>query len=201
MGPWSSWDPFRPVDVKSGPFDYGSGRLEVNRVSRRDSEALMGLLTYVDPGPVLTKKGTPRVHQPPKHKDETAAFYEAQLIHYGLRPRKSKPAAKKALLQAAESNGGNFVVPEDILQLGERMAEEYGVKKQEQKEKHAEIRAQEKKAEEEASRKRKRAQGAIMDAASKQSSSRKKAKTGRVSIVPRQHIRPWQVLSDSHAPG
>ena len=65
------------------------------------SQRLMYLLTYVDPGPIPTKKGTPRVHQPKPHKDQTAKFYEAQLIHYGLEPRKGKQAAKKALLAAA----------------------------------------------------------------------------------------------------
>ena len=201
MGSYHSGsDTLKAIEVRSGPFDYGSGTLKVNSIGRYDSRELMGLLTYVDPGPLLTKKGTPRVHQPPKHKDQTAAFYEAQLIHYGLPPRKTKPAAKKVLLEAAECNGGEFVVPDDIVQLEGRMAEEYRVKKEEQTEEQAEIKARRKKAEGEASRKRKRDQDALMKAAFGPTSSRKKAKSSHVSRIPRQQIRPWQGLSDSHVP-
>ena len=179
-----------PVEVKSGPFQYvnykyGTCGLQVNGIDRSSSERLMYLLTYVDPGPVLTKRGKPRVRQPPPHKDETGKFYEAQLIHYGLKPRKDKQAAKKALLEAAEANSGKFVVPEDILKLEGRMAEEYRVKDQERDKKVNEIRKRQMEAEEMAHKKRKRDEDALFEAVFGPSSSTKKAKHNEVSYVPR----------------
>ena len=103
--------------VSSGSFTFGGDKLKVDRYPRCESERLYNLLTYVDHGPVLTKAGKPRVHQPPPHKDETGAFYEAQLVHYGLKRFKTKAAAKKALLAAFKANGGKLEVPREIQDL------------------------------------------------------------------------------------
>lgn len=83
---------------------------------------LHDLLTWVDEGPVLTKKGVPAKRQPPPHKDETAAFYIAQLMHYGLKPLKTKPAAKNALL-AAFDGGESLAVPRRIVDLESELKE------------------------------------------------------------------------------
>lgn len=115
--------------VASPPFTYErlSG-LEANRHARCASDRLYELLTYTDPGPVLTKQGKPRVHQPPPHKDPTVAFYEAQLVHYGLKPLKTKGPAKKALLVAFEANNGTLTVPENIARLERDLAAQFEVK-------------------------------------------------------------------------
>jgi hypothetical protein len=107
--------------ITSGPFTFDGHKLEVDRRPRCDSRRLYYLLTYVNPGPVLTKAGKPRKHQPPPHKDETGAFYEAQLVHYGLKRLKTKAAAKKALLAAFEANGGELEVPPEIQDLEQQL--------------------------------------------------------------------------------
>ncbi|KAI9870113.1 MAG: hypothetical protein M1830_004672, partial [Pleopsidium flavum] len=143
--------------ISSPPFTFSrSGGLEVNRYARCADSSLYDLLTYVDPGPVLTKKGKPRVHQPPPHKDETAAFYEAQLVHYGLKPLKTKPAAKNALLVSLEANNRTLTVPEGILKLERELAAQFEAKNAvARKEYHAQ-REREREAEELKRKKRKR---------------------------------------------
>ena len=92
---------------------------------RADSSHLYALLTYEAPtGPVFTKKGTVAKRQPPPHKDETEHFYCAQLIHYGLKPLKTKVPAKKALL-AAFGDGRTLTVPAHILVLQEQLRVDY----------------------------------------------------------------------------
>lgn len=118
--------------VSSPPFFYsGTSGLYVeidhNRHSRSSSDSIHALLTYKDPGPALTKAGKPKVHQPPPHKDQPAHFYTAQLLLYGLKPLKSKQAAKKALLAALNGVGG-LTVPEDVRKIERDLAAEYEVK-------------------------------------------------------------------------
>lgn len=96
-----------------------------NRHPRASSYHLHSLLTYTPSGPVLTKKGTVAKRQPPPHKDETEHFYCAQLIHYGLKPLKTKAAAKKALL-AALAGGSILEVPDRIRELEKALQDEYG---------------------------------------------------------------------------
>ncbi len=125
----------KPIEVTSGSFKFNSQGFLVEvyvhskkDYERCDSRRLIHLLTYVNPGPVLTKAGTPRVHQPRPHKDEIGAFYIAQLIHYGLEcPERltNKRQAKATLLKAAEANNGEFVVPAEIEELQSRLTREY----------------------------------------------------------------------------
>lgn len=78
----------------------------------------------------MTKKGTVAKRQPPPHKDETGGFYSAQLIHYGLKPLKTKAPAKKALLAAftkGENGKMELKVPERIEKLRDELREEYRV--------------------------------------------------------------------------
>jgi hypothetical protein len=91
-------------------------QINQHRHHRASPNRIYELLTWIDPGPALTKKGVPAKRQPPPHKDETAHFYTAQLYHYGLKPFKTKPAAKKALLSAF-GGGKTLQVPERILAL------------------------------------------------------------------------------------
>jgi hypothetical protein len=74
--------------------------LEGRIYARATTQYLHDLLTWVDKGPLPTQKDIPRKLQPPPHKDETAKFYTAQTMLFGLKPLKTKPAAKKALLAA-----------------------------------------------------------------------------------------------------
>ncbi|KAI0084378.1 hypothetical protein BDY19DRAFT_971529 [Irpex rosettiformis] len=93
--------------------------------SRADPLHLYGLLTYEAPtGPLLTKKGAVAKRQPGPHKDQSEHFYCAQLLHYGLKPLKTKGPAKKALL-AAFGSGKTLTVPAHILQLQEQLRIEY----------------------------------------------------------------------------
>ncbi|KAI9460042.1 hypothetical protein F5148DRAFT_1150783 [Russula earlei] len=85
---------------------------------RADPKHLHYLLTWTDPGPVLTKKGVPRKRQPHPHRDETGAYYTAQMMHYGLKPLKTKQAAKRALL-AMFRDGHNLEVPDRLQKLEE----------------------------------------------------------------------------------
>jgi hypothetical protein len=92
---------------------------------RRDSATLHAFLTYTPPtGPVLTKKGQIAKRQPPPHKDETGHFYTAQLQLYGLKPLKTKEAAKKHLL-AAFAGGKTLSAAPHIVQLEQEMKIEW----------------------------------------------------------------------------
>lgn len=105
------------VEVSDG------GAYSKHRHARADPSTLYNLLTYEDRGPVLTKKGVPAKRQP-VHKDETVHFYCAQLLHYGLKPLKTKPAAKKHLL-AAFGPDQTLGVPEHIIQLEKDLRDLY----------------------------------------------------------------------------
>ncbi|VDB97876.1 unnamed protein product [Peniophora sp. CBMAI 1063] len=86
------------------------------RYIRAEPSKLYELLTWVDKGPALTKKGAPRKRQPPPHWDESVAYYTAQALHYGLKPKKTKEETKKTLLDAFKG-GKSLQVPEKILAL------------------------------------------------------------------------------------
>jgi hypothetical protein len=142
--------------IWAGPHDYEKYYLVVNGIKRCDSDRLIFLLTYVQPPPLLTKQGKPRVHQPPPHKDETGRFYDAQCCHYGLRPKSNKTAAKNALLALANVNNGELTVPSEVTAVEERLAKEFKALKVEYDAKVSDIKAREQKAGEEVRRKRKR---------------------------------------------
>ncbi|KAF1810561.1 hypothetical protein P152DRAFT_515738 [Eremomyces bilateralis CBS 781.70] len=155
-----------------GPFKYiqpwdNRGYLEVDGIARCDSDRLLYLLTYVQPPPLLTKKGKPRVHQPPPHNDETERFYSAQCIHYGLLSKSDKAAAKKALLAFAKANDDKFIIPSAVIEVEAKLADEFKIKKAEYDAKIADIDAREKKANEEADRKRKRDEDEILNTITK----------------------------------
>ncbi|KAK1221327.1 hypothetical protein PQX77_015874 [Marasmius sp. AFHP31] len=98
---------------------------EGNFVEREHSTRLHWLLTYTPPaGPVLTKKGTVAKRQPAPHKDSPGWFYCAQLLHYGLKPLKTKAPAKKQLLAAFDKDGV-LRVPDNILQIERELKAEY----------------------------------------------------------------------------
>lgn len=155
-----------------GPFTYrqsweGGGYLEVDEIKRCDSDRLMFLLSYTPPPPLLTKKGKPRVRQPPPHNDETGRFYRAQCIHYGIKPRSDKHRTKEVLLAHAKANDGKFIVPPAVLEIEAKLENEFKVKKAEYDTKRADIEAREKKAEEEVRNKRKRDEEELLNIISK----------------------------------
>ena len=174
----------KQATVASGPFEYDDYGLQVKveqsynirRIGRCSSDHLIYLLTYVDPGPVLTKKGKPRIHQPPPHKDETAAFYQAQLVHYGLRPLKDKKRAKDLLLEAAEASDRNLTVPASIRELESLLAQEHGAQRQEARKIAREIEMIEFAARKNASRKRQLEEDKILADAYGQPCSNKRVK-------------------------
>ncbi|KZO96512.1 hypothetical protein CALVIDRAFT_563983 [Calocera viscosa TUFC12733] len=63
------------------------------------------------------------LEQTPQTKDESDHFYTAQLMHYGLKPLKTKAAAKKSLVAALEN--GKLLVPGHLEQLRRELQAEY----------------------------------------------------------------------------
>jgi hypothetical protein len=98
--------------------------IEGHRHERTDPESLHRLLTYTQPAPLLTKAGKVAKRQPAPHKDPPGHFYCAQLLHYGLKPMKTREAAKKQLSATFVANG-TLSVPERILKLEETLQKEY----------------------------------------------------------------------------
>lgn len=95
-----------------------------SRYSRADPSYIYYLLTYTEPSrPVKSTDGSLAKVQPPIHKDKSAGWYCAQLMHYGMKGLKTKSAAKKALLAAFGEVG--LKVPERIVKLKKLMQEEY----------------------------------------------------------------------------
>jgi hypothetical protein len=144
-------DTYIPPVTRDDVFFYdGSSdlfvKLDGRNYRRADPRHLHGLLTWVDPGPVLTKKGVPRKRQPSPHRDETTAYYRAQLLLFGLKPLKTKPAAKSALL-AAFRDGQDLKVPEQLQKLEDELSTLWHAENEK-----ARIRYEEKKKEEERKR-------------------------------------------------
>lgn len=66
-----------------------------------------------------------------KSDDHVAHWWEAQLIHYGLRPSKTKAVAKVRLLEAL--NNGNLKVPQQIVKLEAELKKEFAKKEREER--------------------------------------------------------------------
>ena len=98
--------------------------IDGHRHQRASSETLYQSLTYTQPDPVLTKAGKVAKRQPAPHRDPPGHFYCAQLLHYGLKPLKTKDAAKRHLL-AAFGADGQLSVPNGILELEKTLRHEY----------------------------------------------------------------------------
>jgi hypothetical protein len=119
--------------VEEGPYRYHpvrGFRVQVNSTEfqRASTASLYELLTYREPPPLLRKDGRPKVHQPPKREDKSAAFYAAQELHHGLPASDTKEASKKALLQAIEAAPNrNLVVPANLTKLEQDLAAKYKV--------------------------------------------------------------------------
>ncbi|KAK0733275.1 hypothetical protein B0T26DRAFT_736230 [Lasiosphaeria miniovina] len=64
-------------------------------------------------------------------KDRTAHWYEAQLLHYGLPPSKTKGTAKMRLFEAV--NKGNLAVPPHILKIESDLKKEWAKREREAK--------------------------------------------------------------------
>lgn len=99
------------------------------RYIRAEASKLYGLLTWVDKGPALTKKGVPRKRQPPPHKDETEAYYAAQSLHFGVKPCNTKDATKRALL-AAFGGGKEIQMPNKVVALEKDLRKLYHAEKE-----------------------------------------------------------------------
>ncbi|KAF9000278.1 hypothetical protein BDQ17DRAFT_684901 [Cyathus striatus] len=115
-------------------FSYYANQFYVqvgnNQHGRETPSHLYSLLTYVAPGPVLTKAGKVAKRQPRPHKDLPCHFYRAQLLHYGLsdlKTRTTQSAKKKLLAAFKDGQKGEKVleVPSSILKLEEEMKVEW----------------------------------------------------------------------------
>ena len=95
--------------------------------TRKDAAELYALLTYTPPPLALTKAGKVAKRQPKDtHKDEEAHFYEAQLVHYGMKPLKTREPAKKRLLAGfGGPDGKSLEVPNAILELEVALRKEW----------------------------------------------------------------------------
>ena len=101
----------------------------VNKHRRCPATHLYDLLTHIEEGPRFKKNGQLHAHQSAPHKDQTAGFYEAQLVHYGLKPLKTKAAAKHALLAAFKGDKKGLKVPPEFVKLEKEMAVLYEKKR------------------------------------------------------------------------
>ena len=147
---------YTPPVTKDDVFFYGSdgfyvevsenGQYPRHRHSRAEPFRLYALLTYKDQGPILTKKGVPAKRQPPKYQDESSHFYCAQLIHYGLKPLKTKVAAKKSLL-AAFGTSKVLRVPKEMVKLEKELKVMYERNNAEAKKKREKEKREQEKAE------------------------------------------------------
>ncbi|PPQ68630.1 hypothetical protein CVT25_005539 [Psilocybe cyanescens] len=120
---------YGPPVVTRGAFTFKEGMIYAEFEGpchpRTDAAELHRLLTYSPPPPVLTKAGTVAKRQPKDtHVDPDAHYYSAQLIHYGLKPLKTKIPAKKRLL-AAFGDGKTLQVPKAIIDLEAIMKKEW----------------------------------------------------------------------------
>ena len=114
--------------------------------TRKDATELYALLTYTPPPPALTKAGKVAKRQPKDtHKDEEAHFYAAQLVHYGLKPLKTREPAKKRLLAAfGGAEGKTLEVPKAVLELEVALRKEWKELDAKMEERRELIRAEEK---------------------------------------------------------
>ncbi|KAH0588176.1 hypothetical protein H2248_006891 [Termitomyces sp. 'cryptogamus'] len=131
MSGWGSDSSYYASSVSRDGFSYDgttfSVKIDYHHHPRCDSDSLYRLLTWTDPGPVLTKAGKVAKKQPPPHKDNPLHFYEAQCLHYGLKQYKTRPAAKKHLLEAFNPKTKTLEVPKRILDLEKALKEEYRI--------------------------------------------------------------------------
>ncbi|GLB34318.1 hypothetical protein LshimejAT787_0112020 [Lyophyllum shimeji] len=116
-----------PVSHDSFCYDGRSFYVRVgeHRHPRADPGSLYRLLTYTDPGPLLTKAGKIAKRQPAPHKDSPWHFYQAQCVHYGLPAYTRKSAAKRHLLAAFDAASKTLSVPTYILALEQVLKDEY----------------------------------------------------------------------------
>ncbi|EJD37631.1 hypothetical protein AURDEDRAFT_173294 [Auricularia subglabra TFB-10046 SS5] len=107
--------------VRSGIYTYhGRTGLAVNGVPRCPKTQLLEHLAFVDPGPALTKKGKPRVRQPPRPQDQSVEFYRAQMVHYGLASQNATREAAKVALGATK-----LAVPNALLEIEAKLKKLY----------------------------------------------------------------------------
>lgn len=118
-----------PTTIQRRPFDYDGEELLVNGFQRSTIEDLEALLAQSDTI-ASTKKGTTRTRQSLGSSDESAAFYHAQCIHYGLPPFEERVDAKKAL---SEALAGKLKVPKIISDVEKAMKKEYASLEEAQK--------------------------------------------------------------------
>ncbi|MCJ1305684.1 hypothetical protein MMC08_008500, partial [Hypocenomyce scalaris] len=104
-----------PVARDSFIFN-GDLYVEVDNYNRHKRASILELTALLRPN-LKPSKTMPSIPDPVGH------WYEAQLIHYGLPPSKTKAVAKVRLLDAL--NAGKLVVPPEILKVENQLRKEY----------------------------------------------------------------------------
>jgi hypothetical protein len=149
---WSDSEPDEwntPAITRNG-FSFQNDKfyvaIDYHTHPRKDAAELYALLTYTPPPPALTKAGKVAKRQPKDtHKDEEAHFYAAQLVHYGLKPLKTREPAKKRLLAAfGGADGKSLEVPKAVLELEVALRKEWKELDAKMEERRELIRAEEK---------------------------------------------------------
>lgn len=112
--------------VKREPFQYDGLELRVNHISRCPSQDLYALLTWVDKGGQCSRRMGNLVSTN-LHLIRTKVLISTtpNAFHYGIKPFKTRPAAKKALLEAFAAHGNHLVVPQSILDVEAELKEEF----------------------------------------------------------------------------
>lgn len=109
---------FAPPVVKDRFVFNGDLYIEVENLHRHKRASIADLTALLRPSQ-KPSKSAPSV--PPV--DQVGHWYEAQLLHYGLPPSKTKAVAKVRLLDAL--NAGKLSVPPEIVRLENEMKKEY----------------------------------------------------------------------------
>ena len=103
---------------KDGFYFNGDLYVEVGVLNRHKRVSIPELRAILRPDLKRSK-----ALQQSQTKDPVGHWYEAQLIHYGLQPSKTKAVAKVRLLEALNTN--QLAVPERIVRLEEGLRKEF----------------------------------------------------------------------------
>ncbi|RTE84494.1 hypothetical protein BHE90_000861 [Fusarium euwallaceae] len=106
--PANAWAGAPPVSEGSFAFAHGDFFVEASGQNRHRRATPQELKTHFTSG---------------NDKDHPAHWFEAQLIHYGLQPSKTKSVARMRLFDAV--NAGNLKVPADVTKIEGKLKKEW----------------------------------------------------------------------------
>lgn len=109
---------FAPPVIKDRFVFNGDLYVQVESLNRHKRASIAELTTLLRPAQKPSKSALSAAPT-----DQVGHWYEAQLLHYGLPPSKSKAVAKVRLLDAL--NAGKLSIPPEIVRLENEMKKEY----------------------------------------------------------------------------